>query len=90
MSVLGTAHDPRSPEAAENAAAMRGLVADLRALAQRDGFDFKVTAVPPNLVLPPYQPFDAAYMNTLFQAGLATGRSARGWADEAGPLLGQR
>ncbi|MBB5694893.1 carboxyl transferase domain-containing protein [Muricoccus pecuniae] len=35
MSVLGTAHDPRSPEAAENAAAMRGLVADLRALADR-------------------------------------------------------
>ncbi|MFC7738059.1 carboxyl transferase domain-containing protein [Roseomonas sp. GCM10028921] len=35
MSVLGTAYDPRSPEAVENAAAMRGLVADLRALADR-------------------------------------------------------
>jgi len=62
---------------------------DMRAQARRDGFDFNVTAVPPNLSLPPYEPFDPAYVNTLFRAGLATGRSAHGWADEAGPLLGR-
>ena len=66
-----------------------GNIADMEAQARRDGFDFNVTAVPPNLALPPYKPFDAAYMNTLFRAGLATGRSGRGWADDAGPLLGQ-
>ncbi|MFC0340596.1 patatin-like phospholipase family protein [Paracoccus niistensis] len=66
-----------------------GNIADMQAQARRDGFGFNVTAVPPNLALPPYKPFDAAYMNTLFQAGLATGRSAHGWADDAGPLMGQ-
>ena len=64
-------------------------IADMQAQARRDGLGFNVTAVPPNLALPPYKPFDAAYMNTLFQAGLATGRSAHGWADDAGPLMGQ-
>ncbi|MBB1496892.1 patatin-like phospholipase family protein [Paracoccus sp. MC1862] len=65
-------------------------IADMQAQARRDGFDFNVTAVPPDLNLPSYQPFDAVYMNTLFAAGLATGRSARGWADDAQPLLGRR
>lgn len=63
---------------------------DMQAQARRDGFGFNVTAVPPNLALPPYKPFDAAYMTTLFQAGLATGQSAQGWADDMQPLLGQR
>lgn len=65
-------------------------IADMHAQARRDGFEFNMTAVPPNLNLPPTEPFDANYMDALFRAGLATGRSAHGWAGDARPLLGQR
>lgn len=63
-------------------------ISAIRTQARRDGFEFNVTAVPPNLPLQETRPFDEGYMLTLFRAGEATGRSANGWASDIGPLLG--
>lgn len=63
-------------------------ISAIRAQAGRDGFQFNVTAVPPNLPLEDWRPFDEHYMLSLFRAGEATGRSPNGWASDIGPLLG--
>lgn len=65
----------------------RDDIAEMRRQAQRDGFDFNVTAVPAALPPAPDMPFDPAYMRTLYRAGLATGGSASGWAGDVTPLL---
>ena len=62
-------------------------IRDIEDLARRDGFRFHVTAVPPKLPLVEWTPFDPTYTATLYRAGVATGRSPRGWAGEVAPLL---
>ncbi|MFI0394765.1 patatin-like phospholipase family protein [Paracoccus jiaweipingae] len=63
-----------------------GDVAALQSLARRDGFDFRVTAVPPTFPITPDKPFDATYMRSLFATGEKVGRSGQGWFADAGPL----
>ena len=65
-------------------------IGDIRRLSARDGFDFRVTAVPPGLSLPDAAPFDPAYMGILFRAGLATGQSPRAWTADPDDLLTTR
>ena len=63
-------------------------ISEIQHLARRDGFDFHVTAVPAAQPLPQGLPFDPAYMDTVYRAGLATGQSRHGWASDPAPLLG--
>ena len=57
----------------------RGDVGEIRAIAREGGFDLHLTAVPQNFPLEYERPFDPTYMRTLYAAGLAAGRSGRGW-----------
>ncbi len=61
----------------------RGELRLIQQVAARDGFDLHLTAVPPQFRLPEAKPFDPVYMRSLYDVGLASGRSGRAWGTTA-------
>ncbi|HRO15626.1 MAG TPA: patatin-like phospholipase family protein [Paracoccus sp. (in: a-proteobacteria)] len=61
----------------------RGELRTIQQTAARDGFELRVTAVPPRFPVPYAKPFDPVYTRALYAVGLASGRSGRGWGTPA-------
>lgn len=49
------------------------------ATSQRDGVDFNLAAIPPDVVLKEHSPFDPRYMRQLYDVGYRLGRSGYRW-----------
>jgi hypothetical protein len=54
--------------------------------AQRDGITFRVAAIGADFAAPRDGPFDPAYMQALFDYGVAQGRSGSAWMDRPPPV----
>ncbi len=55
----------------------------LQGLAQRDGFAFHLTSVPPDFRTTPKMPFDKNYMRDLYVSGYQAGLAGNLWRNEA-------
>jgi predicted acylesterase/phospholipase RssA len=57
-----------------------GDLYQLYVLAERDGFDFNVTWIPPSFTEKPTEPFETAYMNRLFKVGRQAIEGGTAWS----------
>jgi hypothetical protein len=57
-----------------------GDLYQLYVLAERDGFDFNVTWIPPSFTEKPKEPFETAYMNRLYKVGRQAIESGTAWS----------